>query len=79
LPISTGVVEAFDYMIGIAVFGFIWMILDDPMNLFNSSIGPLIDNNNWVMYFWAGTLIIYLVFGAFRFLSRIREEDGGFH
>ena len=71
---TTPVVKVFDYLIGIVVFGFVWFILNDPMNVFHSAFSS-VSNGAWVQYLWSGSLIIYLIFGAFYFLSNIRDKD----
>ena len=69
---TTGVVNLLDYLIGIPVFGAVYFILTDPLNMINSSI--VATNQDWAMYLWAASLVIYLIFGAFWFLNRLRER-----
>ena len=72
---TTGIVKVFDYLIGLAVFGFVYFILANPVNILNNTLGPLVENNDWVMYLWYGSLVVYLIFGAFYFLSSVKGEE----
>lgn len=70
----TGVTHAFDYLIGIAVFGFVYFIFNDPMQIFHSwGVSLNIPNVEFVNYLWAGCLVIYLFFGLFYFLNILKE------
>ena len=73
---ATGVGMVMDYLVGLVVFGFVWFILNDPISiLWNNSL--TVSNIEFAMFFWWGALVVYLVFGAFRFLSDLREWDTG--
>ena len=72
----TGFGKVMDYLVGLAVFGFLYVILNDPIGIiWNNSL--TVTNIEFAMFFWWGSLVIYLVFGAFRFLSDLREWDVG--
>ena len=69
---STGVFMAFDYLIGLGVFGFVYWLLNGILQVF----GALSTKDvvyDICMFFWAAALVIYLVFGPFYFWNRLKE------
>lgn len=69
---GTGVFYAFDYVIGLGVFGFVYWLLNGLLphfNLFNTS-GLLY---NIAMFFWGASFVIYLVLGPFYFWNKLKE------
>ena len=71
---TTGIVKVFDYIIGLGVFGALYYLLNPIADLFNATITA--ENEAFVMMIWSGSLIIYLIFGAFWFLNSLREWNG---
>ena len=69
---STSVFHAFDYIIGLAVFGFIYALLNMILPSFEvlSSTGVVHDFANFI---WVGALVVYLVFGPFYFWNKLKE------
>jgi len=70
----TSVAYALDYIIGILLFGLVWGIL----NLAMSPMAVLMeagDLKTIANIFWYGTLVIYLIFGAFWLPRKIKEWD----
>jgi len=69
---GTAVFYAFDYIIGLGVFGFIYLILNGFIPTFQdiSSSGAVYD---LAVFLWAASLIIYLIFGPFYFWNRLKE------
>jgi len=63
------------YGIGIAVFGFIYYILDGITDEFLSAnvhrIGMTFD---LLFYMWAGALLVYLIFGGWWAIRRYAEK-----
>lgn len=72
---NTAVLNAFEYLIGLAVFGLVYLFLDPLIQIFNSSIGDGGNVNQFAMFIWAGSLIIYLVLGSFYFLNQLKEWE----
>ena len=71
---KTSVGYAFDYIIGLALFGLVWGILNlifAPLTVLKSADDLLTLAN--VM--WDGSLVIYLIFGAFWLPRKIKEWD----
>lgn len=71
---TTGIVYVFDYIIGIVFFGIVYLILNTPIAIIDRTLGPSVTNSDWAMFLWFGSLVIYLIFGAFYFLTKLREE-----
>jgi hypothetical protein len=69
---GTGVFFAFDYLIGLAVFGFIYWLLNGILPAFEvmSATGIVHDLANFL---WWIVLVIYLVLGPFYFWNRLKE------
>lgn len=67
----TAVFHVFDYMFGIAAFGLLYYILNGiiPSIRSVSLSGDILD---WANYMWWGSLIVYLIFGAFYFLNALK-------
>ena len=70
---TTGIVNTFDYLIAIAIVGFIFFILDDPMTIIHSTITG-IPNISWARYIWVSCLVFFIIFGSFHFITSIRED-----
>lgn len=71
---KTSVGYAMDYIIGLGLFGLIWGILNliyVPLTALKSP-GDLLTIAN-VM--WTGSLVVYLVFGAFWLPRKIKEWE----
>ena len=71
---TTGIVKVFDYLIGYVILGIVWFILDDPVNILSTTVGPFVSNNEWVLYLWGGSLVAYMIFGTMYFLASVRED-----
>lgn len=79
----SAVFMAFDYIFGLAVFGFLRWILHGIQIEFQdvSQTGTTFD---WAIYMWNAAIIIYLVFGPFWFFRVLKEwkieqqRGGGF-
>jgi hypothetical protein len=69
---GTGVFFAFDYLIGLGVFGVVYWLLNGILPAFEvmSSTGVVHDLANFL---WWIVIIIYLVLGPFYFLNRLKE------
>ena len=71
---GTGVFFAFDYLIGLAVFGFAYWVLNGILpGLQIISVHDVV--YKLAMFFWGGSIVIYLVFGPFYFWNRLKEYD----
>lgn len=72
---STSVFYAFDYLIGLAVFGFVYALFNMILPAFRllSTTGVIYEYANFI---WIGALVIYLVFGPFYFWNRLKEWGG---
>ena len=70
----TSVMYVFDYMFGIGMFGFMYWLLNGILVNFKplSSTGTLFD---WANYLWFGSLVAYLVFGAFWLPRKLKEWE----
>jgi hypothetical protein len=69
---GTGVFYAFDYLIGLAMFGFVYWLLNGILPAFEvmSSTGVVHDLANFL---WWAVIIVYLVLGPFYFWNRLKE------
>ena len=69
-------IPVFTYTIGIAVFGFVYWLLDGIMDSFRATgiheTGTIFD---LLLYLWAGILIVYLVFGGWWVIRKYNEEE----
>jgi len=70
----TAVSAVFEYIFGLATFGFFYWLLNGILVEFQgvSETGTLYD---FGMYLWAGSLIIYLIFGAFWLPRKLKEWE----
>lgn len=71
---GTSVGYAMDYIVGLALFGLVWGILNlsySPIYLLTADSDLRTIGN----IFWVGTLIIYLIFGAFWLPRKIKEDE----
>lgn len=69
---KTSVGHVADYMLGIAVFGFVYWVFNGILPEFGA-ISVQDDIYTLAWYLWHGTLVIYLVFGAFWFFNALKE------
>lgn len=69
---GTGVFFAFDYLIGLGVFGFVYWLLNGILPIFEvlSASGVVHDLANFL---WWAVLLVYLVLGPFYFWNRLKE------
>jgi len=74
-------IPVIQYIVGIGVFGFIYWLLDNILDDFIAvgihETGNLYD---FMMYGWAGALLIYLFFGGWWVIRKYNEIEyrGGF-
>lgn len=68
----TAVGKAFDYMIGLALFGLTYWLFNSILLEFQI-ISVQDDVYTFAWYLWHGTIVIYLVFGAFWFFNALKE------
>ena len=68
----TAVTFALDYIFGLGVFGFLYWLLNGILVEFRplSETGTLLE---WANYLWFGSLVVYLIFGAFWLPRKIKE------
>ena len=74
IPQKTSVFHAFDYLIGLIVFGFGWGIFNTVIIVFF----PLAISDTLYAYanfVWAGALMVYLIFGPFWLWNKMRENQ----
>lgn len=71
---GTAVFHAFDYIIGLGVFGFVYWLLNGILPAFQvmSTSGIIYQ---LAMFFWGGAAVIYLVFGPFYFWNKLKEYN----
>jgi len=67
----TSVIYAFEYMIGLAVFGFFYWLMNGILVEFQF-ISVQDTTYTLAMFFWAGILIVYIIFGIWYFIIRIK-------
>lgn len=71
---GTGVTYAFDYLMGLAVFGFLFWLLNGILPAFNVfNLGDYV--YNLAMFFWGASFMIYLIFTPFYFWNRLKEYN----
>jgi len=71
---KTSIGYAMDYIVGLALFSLVWGILNlifVPMTVLKSADDLLTIAN----ILWTGSLVVYLVFGAFWLPSKVKEWD----
>lgn len=72
-------IPVISYIAGIFVFGFLYWILDSIQEAMQtySSTGGVFD---LMVYFWAGSLIVYLIFGGWYVVRLYNERNyyGGY-
>lgn len=72
------------YLIGLAVFGFIYWLLDGILDIFiAANIADTTTFTPWELmtYVWAGIVIVYLVFGGIWLIRSFQKrtyEQGGY-
>lgn len=71
---KTSVFYAFDYLIGLVVFGFIYGILNMIIPVF-ANINPSDDIWMYANFMWGAALFVYLIFGPFWFWNKIKEKQ----
>ena len=72
-----------EYLGGIAVFGFVYWIMDDILRDIINTGYPLVTSGNvydLFLYLWMAILVIYLVFGGWWLVRKYNERQyqGGF-
>lgn len=68
----TSVYYAFDYIFSLAVFGFLWFILNVIISVFAVVNGSSI-LQDFARYMWYGSLLIFLIFGPFWFFNKLKD------
>ena len=68
----TAVRYVFDYMFGLGIFGLTYWLLNGILVEFRSVSSPG-DVYDWGNYVWWGSLVVYLVFGAFWLPRKLKE------
>ena len=68
----TSVFYAFDYLIGLVVFGFLYGILNLIVFPF-ANLDSSDSLHDYVLMIWYGALVVYLVFGPFWFWNKLKE------
>ena len=68
---GTSVIYAFEYMLGLVFFGLFYWIFNGILVEFRA-VSVQNDVYLFVNYLWAGSVVIYLVFGMFYFFRRIK-------
>lgn len=68
---GTAVMYAFEYMLGIPIFGITYWILNGILvDLRVMSVQDTVFS--YANYIWAATVVFYILFGIFYFLRRLR-------
>jgi len=73
---ATGVMAALDYIFGLGVFSFLYWLLNGILVEFRdvSETGDVYNLASWL---WYGSLVLYLVFGAFWLPRKVKEFPPG--
>ena len=72
------------YFIGLAVFGFLYWLLDGILTIFiDTGVADTTTFTPWelMIYVWAGIVIVYLLFGGIwlvRSFQKATYEPGGY-
>jgi heme/copper-type cytochrome/quinol oxidase subunit 4 len=65
------------YFIGLAVFGFLYWLLDGILDIFiDTGVADTTTFTPWelMIYVWAGIVIVYLVFGGIWLVRSFQKE-----
>jgi len=71
---ATSVMIALDYFFGLAVFGFLYWLLNGIVPEF-MAISETNAIYNLAVWLWHGSLVLYLVFGIFWLPRKLKEYD----
>jgi len=66
-------IPVLEYMIGIALFGFVYWLLDGIRETIEV-ISLRGDTYDFLMYVWVGSLLIYLIFGGIWLIRTYTEQ-----
>ena len=74
-----GFIHVFEYLCGLAVFGFLYWILNGIKDEIQTAVAPSGDVYDLYLYVWTGSVIIYLLFGGIWLIRKYAElkEQGG--
>jgi lipopolysaccharide export LptBFGC system permease protein LptF len=67
----------FLYIIGLVVFGFIYWLLDNMLDLFiAANVADTTTFSSWplLLYVWAGIVIVYVVFGGLWLIRSFQNQ-----
>ena len=73
-------VHVFEYLGGLAMFGFLYWLLDGIKESLETAVSPSGDVYDLYTYVWTGAIIIYLIFGGIwlaRTYAELKEQGGG--
>ena len=68
----TAAIAALEYLLGLAVFGFLFWLLDGIQSEFHS-VSEKTTVFQFAIYIWGAAVIIYLIIGAFWLPRKIKE------
>jgi len=69
-------IPVLQYGIGLGMFGFIYWLLDGIMDEFVAAgVHETGTTYSFIMLIWAGSLIIYLIFGGWWVIRKYSEEE----
>ena len=64
------------YLSGMAVFGFLYYLVDGMLDsIIASGVGESGSILDLLIYFWAGAIIIYLIFGGWWMIRKYNENQ----
>jgi len=72
-------IHVFEYLCGIAVFGFLYWLLSGIKEIIETSVGISGDTYTLYLYVWTGSIIVYLLFGGIwlaRTYAELKEQGG---
>ena len=69
-------IHVLEYIIGLAVFGFAYWIMDGIVQELKH-VSLTTPPYNLIMYLWTGIIVIYLIFGAIWLARTYSEADSG--
>lgn len=74
-----GFIHVFEYLGGLAIFGFVYWLLDGIQDEIITATNPSGDIYNFYTYVWIGCIIVYLFFGGIWLARKYAEmkEQGG--
>lgn len=66
------------YFAGLAIFGFIYWILDAILDVFiGANVATLGAVYNLCIFLWGAVLVVYLIFGGLYFVRQFMEKKPG--